>query len=186
MEQQDILKNGREKMEQAIDALQKKFRTLQTGRANAGILESVRVDYYGTPTPVNQVGNITTPESRLIMITPWEKGMLGEIEKAINTANLGLNPQNDGSVIRIALPELSGERRKELVKVAKGMAEEIRVSIRNIRRDANDSLKKVKKDENLSEDELKEQMDLVQDMTDEFIRKVDDLTTEKEKEITTV
>lgn len=180
----EIIKSMQSKMDKTVDALKKDFGTIRTGKASPMMVEDVRVDYYGTLTPLNQLGKIACPEPRVILITPFEKGMLKDIEKAIFAASLGLTPNNDGSSIRINIPELTGERRKELAKVVKQKAEEKKVAIRNIRRDANDELKKHQSE--LSQDELKGHQDKIQKITDSYIAKLGDLEKEKEKEITTL
>ncbi|MBO8126373.1 MAG: ribosome recycling factor [Firmicutes bacterium] len=179
----DVLKTAEESMKHTIEAAKKEFNSIRSGRANPSLLDRIHVNYYGTPTPLNQVATITAPEPRLIVIQPWVKDTLGEIEKAIQKADLGLNPNNDGNVIRLNFPTLTEERRKELVKMVKKMAEEMRVAIRNIRRDANDSLKKLEKEEHVSEDEVKRAMDEVQELTDKYIEKIDKLLEAKEAEI---
>ncbi|TGL20355.1 ribosome recycling factor [Leptospira bourretii] len=180
----EIIKSMQSKMDKTVEALKKDFGTIRTGKANPMMVEDVRVDYYGTLTPLNQLGKIACPEPRMILITPFEKGMLKDIEKAIFAASLGLTPNNDGSSIRINIPELTGERRKELAKVVKQRAEEKKVAIRNIRRDANDELKKHQAE--MSQDELKGHQDKIQKITDSYIAKLGDLEKEKEKEITTL
>jgi len=170
-------------MDKTIDALKKDFVAIRTGKANPLMVEDVRVDYYGTSTPLNQLGKISVPEPRMIVITPFEKSVLKDIEKAILGSGLGLTPNNDGIGIRINIPELTGERRKELVKVLKQKTEEKKVAIRNLRRDANDDLKKKTE---ISQDELKGHTDKIQKITDSYIAKIADLEKEKEKEITTV
>jgi len=171
------------RMQKSIAALKSELATIRTGRANASLLDHVFVDYYGSEVPLSQVGNLAVPEPRMITIAPWEKNMLGPIEKAIQASDLGLNPSNDGEVIRIVLPELTEERRKDLVKQVKQVGEKAKVSIRNIRRDANDE---VKKDDAVSEDESKRLQDRVQKMTDQFIAEIDQIIEHKEKEILTV
>ncbi len=171
------------KMNKTIDALKHEYTTIRAGRANAKMLDKIRVDYYGTPTPVNQVGAISVPEPRTIMISPWDKSAMAEIEKAIRNSDLGLNPTNDGSVIRLSVPVLTEERRKELGKKAHKVSEEYKVRLRNERRDANDSLKKMEKEGEISEDELKKAQDEVQKITDKFIKEVDALAVAKEKDI---
>lgn len=166
-------------MEKTIKALGEEFNTIRTGRASAALFDRVMVEYYGTPTPLNQVSNISIPEARLIVIQPFDKNSLGDIEKAILTSELGLNPSNDGKVIRISIPPLTEERRKDLVKQAKSIAENSRVSIRNIRRDANDAIKKG----DFPEDEQKKGAEEIQKLTDDFIKKVNDILASKEKEI---
>ncbi len=174
-----------EKMEKAIEFLRVDFQSIRAGRANPHVLDKLRVDYYGTPTPLQQVGNITVPEARMIQIAPWEKSLLKEIEKAILTSDIGINPQNDGTVIRLVFPELTEERRKDLVKEVKKKGEDCKVAIRNIRRDGNDAFKKLK-GEDVSEDEVKALEDELQKLTDKYIKDVDALIDEKSKEIMTV
>jgi ribosome recycling factor len=181
-----MFKEIESRMEKSIAALKSELATIRTGRANAALLEHVRVDYYGSPTPVNQVGNVSVPEPRMLVIAPWEKNLLPAIEKAIMTSDLGITPSNDGEVVRIVLPELNEERRKELVKQVRQVGEKARVSIRNIRRDANDDVKKQVKDEGLSEDESKRMQDRIQQLTDRFIALVDETLEHKEKDILTV
>ncbi|MFN7684168.1 MAG: ribosome recycling factor [Oligoflexia bacterium] len=170
-------------MDKAILSLKGDLAKLRTGRASTALLEPVHVDYYGSSVPVNQVANVTTPDARTIQITPWEQGTIAAIEKAILAANIGLTPQNDGKVIRITLPPMTEERRKELVKGIKKMGEDTKVAIRNQRRDANEA---VKKDKTLPEDESKKVMDLIQKKTDEKVAEVDKVIAAKEKEILTV
>ena len=174
-----------EKMKKAFEFLEADYAAIRAGRANPHVLDKLRVDYYGTPTPIQQVGNITIPEARIIQIAPWEKSLLKEIEKAILTSDLGINPSNDGSVIRLVFPELNEERRKDLVKEVKKKAEEGKVAIRNIRRDGNDAFKKLAKSE-VSEDEIKQLEDQIQKLTDKFIKDIDALMDAKSKEIMTV
>ena len=168
------------RMDKTIAALKDEFKALRTGRASASIFDRVRVDYYGTPTPLNQVSTISVPEARSIVIQPFDKSLISEIEKAILKSELGLNPSNDGKVIRISIPPLTAERRKELVKQAKSIAENSRVAIRNIRRDGNDA---VKKNKELTEDMQKDAQEKIQKKTDEFIKKVDAIAEAKDKEI---
>ena len=172
-------------MQKAYDFLLSDFATIRAGRANPHVLDKIRVDYYGTPTPIQQVGNVSVPEPRMIQIAPWEKNLLKVIEKAIQTSDLGINPSNDGSVIRLVFPELTEERRKELVKDVKKKGEEGKVAVRNIRRDGNDSFKKLAKTE-VSEDEIKQLEDELQKITDKFIKEIDKAVEEKSKEILTV
>lgn len=181
----DVLKETEERMHKGVDSLRKEFGTIRAGRANPSILDKVSVDYYGTPTPVNQLANISVPEPRLMLIQPWDKSSLPAIEKAILKSDLGFNPSSDGTVIRIIIPQLTAERRIELVKTVKKKAEEARVAIRNIRRDINEQLKKMGK-EHASEDDIKRAQDKVQKMTDKFIKEIDSVTEIKEKEITEV
>lgn len=174
------------RMEKTLAALKSELATIRTGRANAALLDHVRVDYYGSPVPVSQVGNISVPEPRMLMISPWEKNMLTPIEKAIQVSDLGLNPSSDGEVIRLILPELNEERRKEFVKQVKQVGEKARVSIRNIRRDGNDDVKKLEKEDSLSEDEVKRMQDKIQKITNRFVAEVDHIVEHKEKDILTV
>lgn len=175
-----------QQMDKAIEALKYEFSTIRAGRANAQMLDKLRVDYYGTPTPINQVGSISVPEPRTLMINPWDKSAMKEIEKAIRNSDLGFNPTNDGEVIRISVPALTEERRKELCKQAKKSAEEFKVRLRNERRDANDKLKKLEKEGEITEDELKKAQDNVQKMTDKYIKEIDVLLDAKEKDIMAV
>ncbi len=179
------LQQYEEKMKKAFEFLESDYAAIRAGRANPHVLDKLRVDYYGTPTPIQQIGNVTVPEARIIQIAPWEKSLLKEIEKAILTSDIGINPTNDGSVIRLVFPELTEERRKDLVKDVKKKAEESKVAIRNIRRDGNDAFKKLAKAE-VSEDEVKQLEDELQKLTDKFIKNVDALMETKSKEIMTV
>lgn len=172
-----------DRMKKALKALNDEFNTLRTGRASTALFDKIRVEYYGNPTPLNQVATISVPEARLVVIQPWDKSVVGEIEKAIQKSELSLNPNNDGKVIRIAIPPLTEERRQEYVKVAKNMAEQSRVSIRNSRRDANEDMKKAQKDGTISEDDLKRAEDDIQKLTDKYIDEVNLALEEKEKEI---
>ena len=174
-----------DKMGKAYEYLLSDYQTIRAGRANPHVLDKLKVDYYGTPTPIQQVGNITVPEARMIQIAPWEKSLIREIEKAIMSSDIGITPSNDGSVIRLVFPELTEERIKELVKDVKKKGEEAKVAVRNIRRDANDSFKKLAKTE-VSEDEIKDLEDTVQKMTDKYIKDIDKAIEEKSKEILTV
>ena len=173
-----------EKMHKTYEHLEADYQGIRAGRANPHVLDKLRVDYYGTPTPIQQVGNITIPEARMIQIAPWEKSLIKDIEKAILASDIGITPSNDGSVIRLVFPELTEERRKDLVKEVKKKAEECKVAVRNIRRDGNDAFKKIAKE--ISEDEVKELSDELQKMTDKYIKDVDKLMEEKSKEILTV
>ena len=174
-----VKKDAEERMKKTLKALKDEFNTIRTGRASASLFDKVNVEYYGTPTPLNQVANISIPEARLIVIQPFDKNALGDIEKAIQTSELSLNPNNDGKVIRINIPPLTEERRKELVKQAKNIGEQSRVSIRNIRRDTNDAIKKGE----FTEDEQKKGMDEIQKLTDKYIKDIGSVIDEKEKEI---
>ena len=178
-------KTFEEKMQKTVDFLGEDFMTIRAGRANPHVLDKIKVDYYGTPTPLQQVGNITVPEPRMIQLAPWEKSLLKEIEKAILCSDVGITPSNDGSVIRLVFPELTEERRKDLVKEVKKKGEESKVAVRNSRRDGNDSFKKLAK-EDVSEDEIKMLEEQLQKVTDKFIKEIDGMVEEKSKEIMTV
>jgi len=181
-------KKAEDKMNKALDALRKEFAAIRTGRASLGILEGIMVDYYGAPTPLSQVANLAVPDPRQITIQPWEPKMLGEIEKAILKSDVGLTPSNDGKIIRLNIPPLTEERRQQIVKHAKKLAEDERVAVRNVRRDINDEIKKKGKDKDahVSEDETKKLQDEIQKSTDSYIKKIDELLAHKEKEIMTV
>lgn len=181
-----MFKDLEERMAKAIAALRTELATIRTGRANAALLDHIRVSYYGSEVPVSQVGSISVPEPRILMITPWEKSVLKDLEKAIMTSDLGVTPSSDGEVIRIILPELNEDRRKEFVKQARGMSEKTKISIRNLRRDANDAVKKQVKDEALPEDESKRLQDEIQKITDRYILDVDHVIDKKEQDILTV
>jgi ribosome recycling factor len=170
-------------MKKSIASLKEGYAALRTGRASPSLFDKIRIDYYGEKTPLNQVANISTPEARLIVIQPWDKTQIGEIEKAIRSSELSLNPSNDGKVIRIAIPPLTEERRKDLVKQAKGQGEQSRVAIRNIRRDGNEELKKLLKDKELTEDEESKHSEDLQKLTDSYIKQIDQVLEEKESEI---
>lgn len=180
---QDVTNKAQAAMKKAIEHLQQEFSKVRTGRASAAILDPVRVDYYGSPMPLNQVGSVAVPDARTIVVQPFEKAMLSPIEKAIREADLGLNPSNDGNVVRVPVPMLTEERRKEIVKTCKKAAEESRVAVRNLRRDYNEVLKKVEKDEHLSEDDRKRGEGDIQKVTDRFIKDIDDVLAKKEKEV---
>jgi ribosome recycling factor len=179
----EILSELREKMSGSAEALKREFNKIRTGRASAALLEGIRVNCYETQMPLDQVASISIPEGRLIVIQPWDQSIIGEIEKSILKSELGLTPMNDGKIIRISIPPLTEERRKELVKVAKKMAEDGKISIRNHRREANEMFKELKNEKEISEDEFHRAHDDVQKITDEFIKKIDEITAEKEKEI---
>ncbi|KAB7668668.1 ribosome recycling factor [Bacillus sp. B1-b2] len=178
-----VIANTKERMDKAIQSYSRELASIRAGRANAALLDRISVDYYGAPTPVNQLAGISVPEARLLVIQPYDKSVLGDIEKAILKSDIGLNPSNDGSVIRLSIPMLTEERRKELVKNVKKESEEAKIAIRNIRRDGNDDLKKLEKNGEITEDDLRGFNDDIQKLTDEYIVKVDALTKEKEKEI---
>lgn len=179
----EIYSAHEDKMKKALEVLRKEYGSLRAGRATPSLLEKVMVDYYGSPTPVNQVANVSVPEPRMIVIQPWEKTMLNAIDKAIQKSDLGLMPNNDGTVIRLTIPQLTQERRSEIVKVIHKKAEECRVAIRNLRRDANDDIKKGEKDKLISEDEAKKAQDDIQKLTDKYIKEIDQVMASKEKEI---
>lgn len=180
------LKLYEDKMEKTLNNLLEEYAGIRAGRANPHVLDKIKVDYYGSPTPIQQVGNISVPEARIIVIQPWEKSLLKAIEKAIQTSDLGINPNNDGSCIRLVFPEMTEDRRKELSKDVKKKGENAKVAIRNIRRDANDTFKKMEKNDEITEDELKEATDKMQKITDKAIEKVDKAVENKTKEILTV
>lgn len=180
---EELINELERKMQNAIEVLKKEFQKVRTGRANPAILDNVMVDYYGTPTPLNQVGNVSVPDPQMITISPWEKKMLGDIEKAIHKADLGLTPQNDGNIVRLPIPPLTEERRKELVKQIKKIGENAKIPIRNVRREGNDRLKKMEKDKEISQDEQKQYQDSVQKVTDKYVAEVDVLMADKEKEL---
>lgn len=170
-------------MEKSLDSLKREFGKVRTGRASISLLDGIKVNYYDVPTPLNQIASLNIPESRSITIQPWDKQIIGEIEKAILKSELGLTPINDGNIIRINIPILTEDRRKQLVKLVKKMAEEGKVAIRNIRRDTNENLKQLKKDKELSEDETRRKQSKIQEITDEFIKNIDELLKHKEEEI---
>ena len=173
----------KQRMEGAVNALQKDFGGLRTGRASADLLTPVMVDAYGSPTPINQVGNISTPDARTLSVQVWDAGLAAAVEKAIRESGLGLNPSTDGQLIRIPMPELNEERRQELIKVARQYAEQARIAVRNVRRDGMDTVKKAQKDNELSEDEAKREENDVQKLTDEFVKNIDDMLSKKEADI---
>ena len=183
---QDELKVYEEKMEKSIEAMMSEFASIRAGRANPHVLDKIKVDYYGTPTPIQQVGNISVPEARMILIQPWEKSLIKPIEKAIQTSDLGINPNNDGSCIRLVFPELTEDRRKELAKDIKKKGEAAKVAVRNIRRGANDAFKKMEKNNEISEDDLKDAETGIQKITDKAIEKIDKAVDNKTKEVMTV
>ncbi len=180
---QQVYKDSEGQMQKAIDILKHEFSGIRTGRASVGLLDGITVEYYGTPTALNQVATLSVPESSLIVIQPWDVSVLKEIEKAILRSDLGITPSNDGKVIRLAIPALTEDRRKELAKVVKKRAEDKKVVIRQIRRDANEGLKKLEKDKKITEDEHHQGQDKIQKITDDFIKLVDDLTVRKEEEL---
>ena len=179
----DVLKDLQANLDKGIDALKKDLGKVRTGRANVAILDGLRVDYYGTPTPLHQVASVNAPDPRLITIKPWEKSLIPEIEKVIRSSQLGLNPSSDGEIVRLPMPPLTEERRKDLVKMVKKMAEEAKVALRNARRDANEMLKEFIKDKDITEDEEKAGLKKVQEATDAAVTKVDEVVAKKDKEI---
>ena len=179
----EIIANNEERLEKSIAALKREFGSLRAGRATPSLLDKVMGDYYGTPTPVNQVAKVSVPEPRMIMITPWEKSLMHDIEKAIMKSDLGLSPNSDGTAIRLSIPQLTQERRQELVKTVGKKAEEAKVAIRNIRRDGNDAIKKLEKAKEITEDDSKKGQESVQKLVDKYIKTVDTLREAKEKEI---
>jgi ribosome recycling factor len=179
----DVEANVKTRMEKAISDLQHEMATVRTGRASLGLLDHIRVDYYGTPTPLNQVANLHVPEPNMITITPWDTSQIGPIEKSIRISDLGLNPSNDGKMIRLPIPPLTEERRKEMVKRLHGGAEHHRVSVRNVRRDGNEAVKKLLKDKKLAEDDEKRALDEIQKTTDAYMGKIDAAVKAKEREI---
>ncbi|WP_206885472.1 ribosome recycling factor [Alicyclobacillus mali (ex Roth et al. 2021)] len=183
---EELIQSLQERMEKAVQNLRREFATVRAGRATPSMLDHVMVEYYGSQMPVNQVASVTSPEPRLLVISPWDKSMLAEIEKAIQKSDLGLNPANDGSVIRLTIPALTEQRRQELVKQVRKMAEETRVAIRNIRRDGNEEIKKLEKAGDISEDDVRRLMDRVQQLTDKTIAQVDRVLEDKEKDVTQV
>ena len=183
MEVKELLAQEDTRMDKSIEALKHEFASIRTGRASVSLLDKVMVDYYGTPSPINQVANISVPEPRMILIAPWDKSMIGAIEKAILQSDLGLNPGNDGAQIRLVIPQLTEERRKEIVKVVHKKAEDAKVAIRNIRRDANDAIKKEEKAKTITEDDAKDGLDQIQKLTDAKIKQIDQLKDVKEKDV---
>jgi len=179
----EIIASAETRMKKSVASLTDDFAAIRTGRASASLFDKIRVDYYGEKSPLNQVANISVPEARLIVVQPWDRNLIGEIEKAIRSSELSLNPSNDGKVIRISIPPLTEERRKELVKLARNQAEQGRVAIRNIRRDGNDELKKAQKESTITEDEESRAADELQKLTDTYIKEINQILEEKEKEI---
>ena len=186
MSEKDVIKETRPRMEAVIEDVRRKLATVRTGRAAVSLLDNVMVEYYGTPTPLNQMASVHVPEPQMLTVQPWDQTQLGAIEKAIRAADLGLNPSNDGKLVRIPIPPLTEERRKQLAKQVHEIAEEHRTAVRNLRRDANDRLKKLLKDKTISEDAERDGLDEVQKMTNTYIGKIDDLMKTKEPEILSV
>jgi len=183
MDKDDVLLDAEDRMEKALTTLERDFAKLRTGRASSALVDGVKVDYYGTPTLINQMASVAVPDSRTVTIQPWDKGAFALVEKAILKSDLGLTPVNDGKIIRISIPALTEERRKDLVKVSRKYTEEAKVAVRNVRRDANEHLKKLEKAKSITEDELKKAGDDVQKLTDRFVTKCDERCQSKEKEI---
>jgi ribosome recycling factor len=183
MDRETLLLDAEERMEKALASLEKDFAKLRTGRASASLVDDIKVDYYGTPTPIQQLASVAVPDSRTVTIQPWDKNSFGLVEKAVLKSDLGLTPMNDGKLIRISIPPLTEERRRDLTRVARKYAEEGKIAVRNIRRDVNDALKKLEKDKSLSEDEWKKAVDEVQKLTDAFVARIDAKAAAKEKEI---
>ncbi|MBI4710264.1 MAG: ribosome recycling factor [Nitrospirae bacterium] len=181
--QAEVKKRLTEKMEKTLEALKKDLASIRTGRASLSILDGLTVDYYGTPTPLNQVATLAVPESRLITIQPWEPKLIPEIEKAIQKSDLGLNPANDGKTVRVPIPPLTEERRQQIIKHVHKRAEEARVAVRNIRRDGNDEMKKLQKEKHISEDDVKKSTEEIQKITDGYIKRIDEIMSHKEKEL---
>ncbi len=180
---QESISKAESKMKKSLAALEDEFKTIRTGRASAALFDQVKVEAYGTPTPLSQVATVSVPEARLVVIQPWDKGLLSDIERAIQKSELSVNPSNDGKVIRISIPPLTEDRRKEFVKIAKNLAEQSRVAMRNIRREANETLKKKQKASEITEDDEKKGSDEIQKLTDNYIKDINGLLEEKEKEI---
>lgn len=182
--EKELKRKAVEKMDHSIEALKKEFASVRTGRASLALLDGIKVDYYGgTPTPLQQLASLSVPESRQIAIQPWDQKIISDIEKAIMKSDLGLTPTNDGKVIRINIPSLTEERRKQLVKVVRKNSEDAKVAVRNIRRDVNDEIKKLEKEKRLSEDDTKKSLDEIQKFTDSYVKKIDEILMHKEKEI---
>ena len=183
MEIKELFQQAEERMNKSIEALKHEFAYISKGRASVALLDKVMVDYYGSPSPINQVANISVPEPRMIVIAPWDKTMIGAIEKAILQSDLGLNPGNDGAQIRLSIPQLTEERRKEIVKVVHKTAEDAKVAVRNIRRDVNEALKKEEKAKTITEDDAKDGLDQIQKLTDAKVKQIDELKAVKEKDV---
>ena|SRR5215471_7042253 len=186
MSEKDVIKDTKPRMETVIEDFRRKLSTVRTGRAAVSLLDNISVDYYGTPTPLNQMASVHAPEPQLLTVQPWDQSQLGAVEKAIRAADLGLNPSNDGKLVRIPVPPLNEERRKQLAKQVHEIAEDHRTAIRNVRRDANDRLKKLLKDKQISEDNERDGLDEVQKLTNSYISRIDELAKSKEQEITSV
>lgn len=179
----DLYKDVKKRMRQAVEKFEEELKGVRTGRASPGVFENLKVDYYGVPTPVKQLASFSVPEPRLVVIQPWDKSVAKEIEKVINSSDIGVKATSDGTVVRVSFPPLTEERRRDLVKFVRKRAEEYRIAIRNVRRDANEEIKELEKNKQISEDDSKRAIKEIQNMTDEFIRKIDELLDKKEKEI---
>lgn len=180
---QDIYTNTTSHMEKSIEALRRDFSTLRSGKVSISILDNIRIDYYGSPTPLNQVGSVIAQDATTIIVTPWEKPLLKDIEKAIQEANIGVNPNSDSECVKLFFPPMTMEQRKDIAKSAKSMGEKAKVAIRNIRQDANNAIKKLEKDKSITEDESKKAQDSIQKYTDDFVKKCDDMVKTKEEEV---
>ena len=180
---EDIFAQAKDHMDKSIEAMKKEFLTLRTGKVTTAVVDHIKVEYYGTPTPLNQVASVTAIDATTIAINPWEKNLLGEIEKAIQQANIGVNPNNDGDFIKLFFPPMTTEQRQEIVKQAKAMAEKAKVAVRNVRKEANNKVKRLEKDKEISEDEAKKALDTIQKLTDEHIAKIDEALKKKEEDI---
>lgn len=180
---QEIFNNTKAHMDKSIDSLKRDFLTLRSGKVSVNILDNIKVDYYGTPTPLNQVGSVIAQDATTIIITPWEKTLLKDIERSIQEANIGVNPNSDGEAIKLFFPPMTQEQRKEIAKDAKAMGEKAKIAIRNIRQDSNNQIKKLEKDKNITEDESKKAQDTIQKYTDEYVKKIEDMTKNKEEEV---
>lgn len=180
---QEIFTNTKTYMEKSIEALKRDFLTLRSGKVSVNVLDNIKVDYYGSPTPLNQVGSVIVQDATTIIVTPWEKSLLKDIERAIQEANIGVNPNSDGEAIKLFFPPMTQEQRKEIAKDAKAMGEKAKVAIRNLRQDANNQIKKLEKDKEITEDESKKAQDTIQKYTDEFVKKIEEMTKNKEDEV---
>jgi len=179
----DVVKDLKKQMKKTLEHYREELRSVRTGRASVTMFDNVKVNYYGTPTPVSQVATLQAPDARLVTIQPWDPNMIAEIEKAIQSSNMGFNPSNDGHIIRVPVPQLTEERRKEIMKMVKKMSEDAKIAIRNERRNGNEEIKKLEKEKDISEDDAKKAMQQIQDLTDEYIKKIDELTSKKEDEV---
>ncbi|TYB35371.1 MAG: ribosome recycling factor [Flexistipes sinusarabici] len=179
----EVIKDLKKQMKKTLEHYRDELRSVRTGRASVTMFDNVKVNYYGAPTPVSQVATLQAPDARLVTIQPWDPNMIAEIEKAIQSSNMGFNPSNDGNIIRVPIPQLTEERRKEIMKMVRKMSEEAKIAIRNERRNGNDEIKKLEKEKEISEDDAKKALDQIQNLTDEYIDKIDELTNKKEDEV---